>query len=169
MYISLYTARQLEQIREKMLWLGLFMLSGGLASLLYNLMLQEGVGVRWYWAAAACIVAVSGAVFVALGTGKLQLKEAYFSITPVMISYRLHLFSQERMIYWQQVTGVQVSERYVLFDLNSGGQVLLRLSSLQSDNVARHVATSLQTTALERNISVNGVRFTVPKPTSEQL
>lgn len=157
MYISLYPAKQLERAKEKMLWLGLFMLSGGMAAFLHDIAIREET--RWYWVGAALVIGLTGILFVAIGTDRIHLKEAYFSITPSRISYRLHLFSNERMIYWQQIAGIQVSERYVLFDLNSGRQVLLRLKSIQSNNAASHVATCLQMAALEHNVSVNGVKF----------
>lgn len=157
MYISLYSAKQLKKAKETMLWLGLFMLSGGLAALLHNIVIRDET--RWYWAGAALVIGLIGVLLVAIGTDRVHLKEAYFSITPARISYRLHLFSHERMIYWQQISGIQVSERYVLFDLNSGRQVLLRLNAIQSSNAASHVATSVQRAALEHNVTVNGVKF----------
>lgn len=160
MYISLYTARQLDKIKEKTLWLGLFMLSGGLAALLHDVALQVA---RWDWAVAAFVVSLAGAMLIAIGVAKLPLKTAYFSITAARISYRLSLYGKERMIYWQQISGIQVSDRFMLIDLSSGRQVLLRLGTLQNNNAAHRIAVSMQVAALERNVTLNGVKFYSPK------
>ncbi|MHC2993682.1 hypothetical protein OB13_19660, partial [Pontibacter sp. HJ8] len=154
MYISLYTAKQLDEIKEKMLWLGLFMLSGGLAALFNDMVVQA---TRWDWVIAAFLVSLTGAGLVAIGVDKLPLKDAYFSITTARISYRLNLYSQERMIYWRQIAGIQVSDRFILIDLNSGRQVLLRLRTIQNSNTAHQIAVNVQLAALERNVTVNGV------------
>ncbi|MBD1396738.1 hypothetical protein H9Q13_06125 [Pontibacter sp. JH31] len=164
MYISLYSAKQIKEIKESMLWLGLFMLSGGLAALLHDIAIRDET--RWYWAGAAFIVLLTGVLLVALGTNRLHLKEAYFSITPASISYRLHHFSQHQMICWRQIAGIQVSERYVLFDLHGGRQVLLRLKAIHSNNVASQVAAGVQVAALEHRVTLNGVRFNAHTTTS---
>jgi hypothetical protein len=157
MYIHLYTSKQLQEIKERMLWLGLFMLSGGMAALLHNLVLQDPP--RWYWAGAALLVTLAGILLVAVGTGRVPMKEAYCCITSGSVSYRLGLLRHEHIIYWQHVNQVQVSDKCILFDLNSGRQVAMQLGSIQSSNIAGHIATSLQLAALKQNIALNGVRF----------
>ena len=160
MYINLVSAKEVEKAKESMLWLGLFMLSGGMAALLNDMVLQEHT--RWGWAGGAFLVSLIGVMLVAVGLNKVQLKDPYFSITPAKISYRLSLLGSERMIYWQYVTSIQVSDRYILFDLNSGRQILLRLKAIQSSNKANHIAVSIQTAALKNKVSINGVRFLTP-------
>ena len=157
MYINLISSKEIEKAKESMLWLGLFMLSGGMAALLNDMVVQEHT--RWGWAGAAFLISLIGVVLVATGLDKVQLKDPYFAITPARISYRLSPLGRERMIYWQHVTGVQVSDRYILFDLISGRQILLRLKAIQSSNIASQVAVSVQTAALKHKVSVNGVRF----------
>ncbi|WP_018479369.1 hypothetical protein [Pontibacter roseus] len=162
MYISLFSAKQLEQIKRNMLWLGLFFFSGGMAAFLNDVFIREET--RWYWALAAALICVTGVLLVAVGTGRVQLKEAYFSMTPAMISYKLSLFSSERQIYWQQVHSVQVSERYILFDLNGGRQVLMRLGLIQSPSAASQLAMHVQMAAAEHHVKLTGMRIFTQSP-----
>lgn len=164
MYINLYTPKQLEGIRERMLWLGSFMMSGGLAALIYNLLLQESA--RWHWAMAALLVTSMGISLLAIGIGKIRLKETFFSVTSSTVSYRLYFFGFERSIAWQDVSQLQLSDHYILFNLYSGKQVSLRLGAIQSDNTASHIALSLQTEALRQHVTVNGVRFNASSQTN---
>lgn len=165
MYISLYTAKQLRNMKDRMLWLGLFMSSGGAASVLYNMLLAEQA--RWHWALAALVVLVAGLLLMIVGAGIVQFNTAYFSISPSQISYRLHFYSPKQTIEWRQVSGVQLCDTCVLFDLQGGRQKALRFMTFQSSNIAGQVSASIQVAALERNITVNGVRFDVPSPTTK--
>ncbi|MBX0332748.1 hypothetical protein K3G39_05815 [Pontibacter sp. HSC-14F20] len=160
MHISLYTARQLRRIKDRLLWLGLFMASGGGSALLYNLILGEEV--RWVWGMAAAIIMLAGLYLLALGTGKILLKNAFVAISADKISYRLNFYSKEYSLAWSGIAAVQLSDHCVLFDLNGGQQQVLLLSRIESQNTASQVALSLQLAALERNVTVNGVRFNVP-------
>lgn len=160
MYINLYTTKQLHELKARMLWLGLFLSSGGAASFLYNVLLIERT--RWYWAGAAFVILAVGLLLVAAGTDKVKLKNAYFSISPSNISYRLNFYSSEYVIDWRHISAVQLCDSGVLFNLHSGRQPVLHFSLFQSYNIACHVGTSIQLAALERNISVNGVLFNVP-------
>ncbi|EJF11880.1 hypothetical protein [Pontibacter sp. BAB1700] len=72
MYISLYTARQLRKIKDRLLWLGLFMASGGGSASLYNLILIDEI--RWLWGIAAIIIVLAGLYLVALGADKVPSK-----------------------------------------------------------------------------------------------
>ncbi|PKV63405.1 hypothetical protein [Pontibacter ramchanderi] len=164
MYINLYTARQLRRIKDRLLWLGLFMASGGGSALIYNLILAEKT--RWAWGAAAALVVLVGLYLVALGADKIRLKEAFVAILPDKISYRLAFYSKKYNLDWNGISGVHLSDHCVLFNLCNGHQRTLRLSSIESHNTASRVAVSLQVAALEHNIAVNGARFHVPKQNS---
>jgi hypothetical protein len=164
MYISLYTAKQLRKMKDRMLWLGLFMGSGGVASMLYNMLLTEQT--RWYWALAALLVVAAGLALIAIGTGRMQLRIAYFSISPSLISYRLNFYSPEHIIDWGQVSAVQLCDNCVLIDLYGGKQKSLNFMAFQSSNMACHVGQSIQTAALERAIAVNGTHFNTPSAAS---
>lgn len=164
MYISLYTARQLRKIKDRLLWLGLFMGSGGGSALIYNLILLESP--RWFWGIAAVVIVLIGLYLLALSTDKIPLRSAYVAITPSKISYRLSFYTAEYALNWRQVAALQLSDHCVLFDLYGGQQKTLMLSDIQSDNMASQVALSLQLAALERNVTVNGVRFNVPNAAS---
>ncbi len=157
MYVSIYTERELRRIKDRMLWLGLFMMSGGAAALLYNLLQFEAA--RFLWATAALCVLMGGLVCIALSTGLIPLSKAYFSVQHDSVSFRLTFYSAKQSIQWSSVSDLQISDRYVLFNLHGGRQKMVRLSVIPSQNTASYVATSLQATALERNITVNGVRF----------
>ncbi|SIR32679.1 hypothetical protein [Pontibacter lucknowensis] len=165
MYISLYTARQLRKIKDRLLWLGLFMASGGGSASLYNLILIDEI--RWLWGIAAIIIVLAGLYLVALGADKVPLKNAFVAISPVTISYRLNFYNKENRLNWNTIAAVQLSDHCVLFDLYGGQQKSLLLSDIESQNVASQVALSLQLAALERNVAVNGVRFNVPKPVAD--
>ena len=161
MYISLYTAKQLRKIKDRLLWLGLFMACGGGAALLYNLILLEEV--RWLWGAAAALIFLVGLYLLALGTDKIQLKNAFVAISPDKISYRLNFYSRECNLDWNGIAAVQFSDHCVLFDLQGGHQQSLLLSDIESHNMASQVALHLQLAALEHNVTVNGVRFNMPR------
>jgi hypothetical protein len=160
MYISLYTAKQLRKMRDRMLWLGLFMGSGGAASMLYNMLLTEQT--RWYWALAALLTMAVGLVLITVGTDKVKLKIAYFSVSPSLISYRLNFYSPEHVLDWRQISAVQLSDDCVLFNLYDGRQKVLRFSSFQNINMADRVRVGIQVMALEREVALQGVRFNIP-------
>jgi hypothetical protein len=162
MYITLYTARQLRQIKDRVLWLGLFMAAGGAAAFIHHVLLAGDN--LWLWAVAALLVLLFGVAMIAVGTNKLFIRDAYVSITPVKVSYRLNFYSSERAIEWKQVSGIQISDNTILIDMHSRRQKEFNLSSIQSNNMASHVAVSLRMAALERNVSINGVRFNVQTP-----
>lgn len=162
MYISLYTARQLRRIKDRLLWLGLFMASGGAAALLYNLILRQET--RWLWGMAAFVIVLVGLYLLALGTGKISLKNTFVAISPDRISYRLNFYGKEYTLDWSSIAAVHFSDHCVLFDLRGDRQKSLLLSGIESHNTASQVALGLQVAALERNVTVNGVRFNMPGP-----
>lgn len=138
------------------------MASGGGSALLFNLVLLEEA--RWLWGMAATGIILAGLYLIALGTGKILLKSAFVAISPDKISYRLNFYSKEHCLSWSGVAAVQFSDNCVLFDLQSGHQKSLLLSGIESHNMASQVVLGLQLAALDRNITVNGVRFNVPRP-----
>lgn len=160
MYISLYTARQLKRLKDRLLWYGLFLASGGSASLLYNTVLHETI--RWGWATAAVILLFTGLYLVVLALGALRMKDIFVAITSRKISYRLHFLGVESTLDWQQVAEIQLNHQCVLFNLHSGGQKTLNLTAISSSNVASRVAVSLHNAALKRNLQVNGFQVLVP-------
>ncbi|WP_299702951.1 hypothetical protein [uncultured Pontibacter sp.] len=157
MYVSLYTAKQLRKIKDRMLWLGLFMSTGGAASVLHNILLAEQT--RWYWALAALLIMAVGVILIAVGTDRVQLRTAYFSISPSLISYRLNFYSPEHLIDWRHVSAVYLCDNCVLFDLHGGKQKSVNFLTFQSSNLACHVGLSIQAAALARAIAVNGVHY----------
>lgn len=162
MYISLYTARQLRRIKDRLLWLGLFLASGGGAAFLYNLVLREEV--RWLWGGAAFVIVLVGLYLLALSTDKIQLKNAFVDISSDKISYRLNFYGKAYSLDWSGIAAIHFSDHCVLFDLRGGHQKSLLLSEIESHNKASQVALGLQQAALAHNITVNGVRFNVPGP-----
>ena len=160
MYISLYTARQLRRIKDRLLWLGLFMACGGGGALIYNLLLRQDA--RWLWGVAAGIIALVGLYLVALGTDKVSLKNVFVAISPNKISYRLNFYSKEHSLDWRSIAAMQFSDQCIIFDLQGGNQRSLHLADIESHNLASQVAVNLQLAALQHNITVNGVRFNVP-------
>ena len=155
MYVNLYPNKKLKQTKQAMTWGGLLLLGGGLVALANEVAVQEQV--RWGWLAAAILVSSMGAFWLALGTGKLHLKDAYFSMTPERISYRLSVYGPERVIYWQSIDSIQTTEHAIVFELKSGEQIVMRLGSIQFSNIAKHVSVSIQLAAMEQNVEVNGV------------
>jgi hypothetical protein len=153
MYISLYTARQLKRLKDRLLWYGLFSASGGGAALLYNTVLHDSM--RWGWALAAFLLLCVGLYLVVMALGKLHIKDAYVAISPISISYRLHFFASESVIDWQQVADIQLGQQCVLFNLYGGGQKTLNLSAISSPNVASQVVMSVHDAALKHNLSLN--------------
>lgn len=155
MYVNLYPNKQLKRTKQVLLWSGLFLLIGGVAALLSEFATEEPS--RWGWALAACLVSLTGIFWVAAGAGKLYMKDAYFSMTPEKISYRLNLFTAERIIYWNSIDSIQASQHTLLFELKDGGQVVMRLGNIQSNRIANHVSVSIQLAAIDQNVEVNGV------------
>ena len=155
MYVTLYPNKKLKQAKQAMTWGGLFLLCGGLVALANEVAVQEQV--RWGRLTAAILISTFGALWIALGTGKLYLKDAYFSMTPERISYRLKVYGPERVIYWQSIDSIQATEHTILFELKNGEQVVMRLGSIQCSRTANHVSVSIQLAAMEQNVEVNGV------------
>lgn len=153
MYVNLYPTKQLKRTKRSLLWSGLFLLCGGLVALLS----EFGDGLRWGWALAALLICLTGFIWVAVGVGRIHLKDMYFSMTPERISYRLSLYGPERVIFWNSIDSIQTSEHTVVFDLQNGEQVVMRLGNIQCSRTANHVSVSIQLAAIEQNVEVNKV------------
>lgn len=163
MYINLYTAQQLQSLKDRLLWIGLFLACGGGASLIYNILLLENT--RWFWVLSTLPVLCLGVLLVLFSAGFISLKSVYVAITPLRISYRIHFLSSECHISWDEVTDIQVSQHCVLFNLAGGGQKMLNLTAISSHNVASRVAGGVHSAALARNLRVNSFHAPLPGAT----
>ncbi|MBF9252042.1 hypothetical protein I2I11_01920 [Pontibacter sp. 172403-2] len=138
-----------------MLLSGIFLIGGGAYALLREVLWEDHF--RAGWAIASVVVLLAGLIWTALATDKILLKDAYFSMTPERIAYRVALLGRERVLPWQQVMKVWITNYFVVFEMENSKPVILRLGSIQQEDVARHVAGSLRLAALEKNIPINGV------------
>lgn len=155
MYVNLYPNKELKKTKNGLLWSGAFLLCGGLFLLLGEAVAHTDI--RWGWAAASAVVSLLGASGVAVGTGRIHLKDAFFSMTPERISYRLTLYGQERTIYWDAIDCIQASEHTLVLELKDGKHTTLRLGHIQDKRIANHVSVSIQLAAIQQNVEVNQV------------
>jgi hypothetical protein len=155
MYVNLYPNKELKKTKKALLLGGMFMFCGGMYALLRELGLDGQL--RWEWIIAAVLVSTGGTWAIAVGAGKLRLKDAYFSMTPERINYRLNFYRAERTIYWNNVDAIQASEHTLLFELKDGDQVVMRLGNVQCSKIANHVSVSIQLAAIQQNVEVNQV------------
>lgn len=155
MYVNLYPTKELKKTKRVLLWGGIFFLCGGLSVLLSELVAQSQI--RWGWTAAAIMLCAAGACCMAVGTGRFHLKDAFFSMTPERISYRLTLYGAEQVIYWESIDSIQASEHTLVFELKDSNQVRMRLGHIQSPQIANHVSVSIQLAAIEQKVEVNQV------------
>ncbi|WP_018479370.1 hypothetical protein [Pontibacter roseus] len=155
MYVNLYPAQQLKRTKRVLLWSGVFLLCGGVLAVLHEVALEEPT--HWGRVIAAGLVLGAGAVCAAIGLDRIPLRDAYFSMTPERIKYRLRLFGPEREIQWQSIDSIQASEHTVLIELKDGSQAVMRLGNIQCSRTANHVSVSLQLAAIEQNVEVNKV------------
>ncbi|MBD1396737.1 hypothetical protein H9Q13_06120 [Pontibacter sp. JH31] len=162
MYVNLYPNQALKRTKRVLLWGGAFMLLGGVVALLSEMVWQEQP--RWAWVMATCLLIASAAWAMAVGAGKLHLKDAYFSMTPERISYRLNLYSPERVIYWSSIDSIQASIHTLVFELKDSKQVVMRLGNIQCNQTANHVSVSIQLAAVQQQVEVNQV-----KPKAQQV
>jgi len=161
MYVTLYSSKKLRQTKKMMLFSGVLLIVGGAYALLREMIWQEHF--RAGWAIASVVLLVAGMIWTALATDKILLKDAYFSMTPERIAFRVALFGGERVLPWQQVLKVWITNYFVVFEMENSKPVILRLGSIQQEEVARHVAGSLRLAALEKSIPINGV-VSQPQP-----
>jgi hypothetical protein len=155
MYVNLYPYKALKRTKKALLWGGVAMLCGGMATLLGEFVAQEHI--RWGWAIAASLVSVVGAFGFGLGAGYARLNDVYFSMTPERISYRLHFFATVRTLPWDAIDCIQASENTLAFELKDSNQIIMRLGHIQDPKIANHVSVSIQLAAMHQQIEVNQV------------
>lgn len=164
MYVNLYPGKQLRAARRFMLLLGLFLFVGGGYALLREFFWMETFRDRW--AAASAVLMLLGLVPLAYGANLLHFKDAFFSMTPQQIAYRLTLFGPQTVVEWPQVQELGITEQLISFKLEGGMVTRMRLNMIQDPAIARHVSRSIHLAALEKGIMINGVK---PSPTEPAL
>lgn len=155
MYVNLYPNKELKKTKKILLWTGILLICGGLSALVGEFIAREEI--RWSWVAAATLVSMLGGLGLAVGSGYLHLKDAFFSMTPERISYRLTLYGAEHTIYWETIDSIQASENALVFELKDSRQQIMRLGQIQSNKIANHVSVSIQLAAIQQKIEVNQV------------
>ncbi|WP_276499101.1 hypothetical protein [Pontibacter litorisediminis] len=162
MYVNLYPGRQLRSTKKSMLLLGLFLFFGGGYALLREFLwigqFREG------WAVASAVIMLLGILSIAYGSSVLHFKDAFFSMTPDRIAYRLSLFGGQTVVEWPQVEELKISVHAVNFVLRGGAIVKMRLTAIQDPKIARHVSRSIHLAALEKGIAINGVKPSPSEP-----
>ena len=165
MYINLYPNKQLNATKKTMLATGLFLAAGGSYALLRELLLRTDLQAGWAVASAA--VTLLGFLSITVAMDKIRLKDAYLSITPERLKYRLSVMGRERLLPWDSIKALQVSEHVVVFEQVQGNVTRLRLGLIQQPEIARHVSRSILLAAMEKGIPINGV-LAVPRRPSFQ-
>lgn len=155
MYVNLYPNKALKKTKQILLWTGILLFCGGVSALAGEFIAREEI--RWVWAGGALLVGAIGALGFAVGAGYLQLKDAYFSMTPERIAYRLTLYGAEHTIYWDAIDSIQATEHALVFDLKDSKQMVMRLGHIQSPEIANHVSVSVQLAAIQQQVEVNQV------------
>ncbi len=162
MYINLYPSKHLQATKKTMRLTGAFLTAGGSYALLREFFWQPDF--RACWAVASGVLVLLGLFLLAVATDRIMLRDAYLSITPERIMYRLSLTGHEKLLLWDGIKGMQVTEHYVLFEQEQKAPVKLRLGLIQQPEIAQHVSRSLLLAALEKGIPVNGVEALPKKP-----
>ncbi|GAB3198015.1 hypothetical protein GCM10027293_13820 [Pontibacter aydingkolensis] len=139
-----------------MLMFGLFLIAGGAYALFREFFLQDAF--RLGWAISNALVFSAGVTFWLIADKSLATKEAYFSMNPERIKYRLTLFAREQAVHWKEVDAVDISVHSVVFNLTSGKSVTMRLGNIQQPEIILHVSRSIHLAAMEKGIMVNGVQ-----------
>lgn len=155
MYVNLYPNKELKRTKQILLWSGILLLGGGLAALIGEFVTREEF--RLAWAVGGLVVSAIGALGFAVGAGYVQLKDAYFSMTPERIAYRLTLYGAEQTIYWDSIDSILATEHTLVFDLKDSRQFVMRLGHIQNPEIARHVSVSVQLAAVQQQVEVNQV------------
>jgi hypothetical protein len=119
---------------------------------------------RVEWVVASAMLLLISLVFLAIATDRIHLPDAYFSMTPERIRYRLSLLGREHQLQWKDVRALQVSKQLVVFKQSGGEMVRLRLGLIQQWSTAQHVSRSILLAAMEKGIPVNGVKAMPHEP-----
>jgi hypothetical protein len=154
MYINLCPNGQLRSTKRNMLAIGIFWTAGGAYALLRETLMRGDLRVEW--AVASAVLLLAGFASVAVAMDKVQLPDAYFSMTPERIRYRLSLLGREHLLCWEEIKALQVSEHQVTFEQRNGEVTKLRLGLIQQPEVALHVSRSIMLAALEKGVPING-------------
>ncbi|WP_439880231.1 hypothetical protein ACSX1A_13830 [Pontibacter sp. MBLB2868] len=162
MYVSLYSRKQLKQTKQFIFLASVFIMAGGAYALIREFFFQDSF--RLGWAVASAVLVLTGFLWSLVGSNKFRFKDAYFSLTPERISYRLAVFSTEKVIFWSDVSSVQITRNTVWFHLDSGQNIKMRLGNIQQPEVSLHVARSIHLAALEQGVPVNGVPSSLANP-----
>ncbi|NDK55145.1 hypothetical protein [Pontibacter fetidus] len=155
MFISLYSEKKLKQLKTNILIAGAFLVLGGAYALFRELQLPDPFYREWLY--AAVLLVITGLVCIAIAKDYILLHEAYFSMNPNRLSFRLTFFSREYVLPWSQLTAVRVTENSIVFELQHHKTVTLRLSNIPDEQVARHIRASIGLAAMQQNIQVNNV------------
>lgn len=164
MYVNLFPGRQLRATKRSTTLTGFVLLLGGSYALVREFLWLDTF--RLGWALVSGLLVATGLLFIAFGTDFFRLKDAFFSMTPERIAFRLTLLGREHKIVWQEVKEIVVSDIVIRFKLTNGKNVKMRIGSIQEPEIARHVARSIHLAALEKGLSINGVK---PSPTEPAL
>ncbi|MBJ6119357.1 hypothetical protein JAO76_14200 [Pontibacter sp. BT310] len=155
MFISLYSRKQLKRLKQNILMLGLFLVAGGIFTLVRELRMPEPHRIEFLFAAVSLII--TGGIGTGVGLGFIQLKELYFSMNPTRLSFRHTFLGREHVLYWSQLSAIRVADSSIEFKLEDNRKVTLQLSTIPDERTARHIKASINLAALERNVLVNGV------------
>lgn len=165
MYVSLYSRKQLKQTKQFIFVVGVLLAAGGIYALVRELFFQDSF--RLSWAIASALIVIAGLLWGLAGKNSLLFRDAYCSMNPERISYRLAVLGREVVIFWADITALQIEEQLISFQLTSGKMIRMRLGNIQQPEVARHVSRSIHLAALEKQIMVNGVQPTQTKPAAQ--
>lgn len=157
MYVNLFPSKQLKKTKQYFLWTGLFCFTGGTYALAQQIFQPDQIQFDWVFFALTTMAA--GFLAICIGTDRLRLKDVYFSMNPETINYRTTVYGREHCINWSDVNHVRISQNVVVFELKDHKEAELRLSAIQSAESSHQVATSLRLAAIDKNITVNGVRM----------
>ncbi|MEJ8803051.1 hypothetical protein [Pontibacter sp. H249] len=156
MYVNLYPHKQLQKSVKFVGLLGMFLTAGGVYALIRELLLSDSLRVGW--AISGLVILLAGFACFVIGSNRHIIREAYFSMSPECIKYRLALLAREQVIFWKDVEALEISAHAVIYNLTSGRNIKMRLGHIQHDEVALHVSRSIHLAALEKGIVINGVQ-----------
>ena len=154
MYINLFPHKHLAQVKRNLLVAGILLILGGAYALFRELYLLDGL--RPGWVVASVVVFAVGAFSWLVANNYIPARDAYFSMTPERIKYRLAVFGREYQIAWSQVSAMDISAQSIIFYLTSGKSITMRLGNIQQPEIMLHVSRSLHLAALEKGVTING-------------
>ncbi|MBC5993629.1 hypothetical protein [Pontibacter cellulosilyticus] len=143
-------------MKRYLLGASIFLFAGGAYALFRELFIQDVF--RLGWAVSSILILGAGMVAWLIANNRLATKDAYFSMTPERIKYRLAVFSREVQVSWQDIDALEISAHAVVYHLVSGESITMRLGNIQQPEVVLHVSRSIHLAAMEKGIMVNGVQ-----------